>query len=222
MKLEDKANLKTFAFLCFASVLKGKFTIKNLKLDEEALNFIHILQSLGLKINLEQNKIEIHSLGALHLFEPKEVIDVKGSHLTAFALCGLFAPYDYTVFLTDSTKKLEGFSFSPLILGLWEAGARFFYSHNFCLPFSIKGTSNFLPMTHSILSNNPALELAFLNMGLQGVGKTHIISPFNHGFGEILTALKAGSTIKILEDGALDIAVSLLPQNTEEKIEINL
>jgi 5-enolpyruvylshikimate-3-phosphate synthase len=222
MNLQEKTTLKIFSFLCFTSTLKGKFKLNNVTPSNEALHFINILQSLGFEVYFYSNSIEVNSLGALHFFEPQAEIDVKGSYLTTFALCGLLAPYDYTVFLIDSTKKLDKFSFSPLILGLWEVGVRFTYSRNFCLPLSIKGTSNFLPMTHSILSSNHALELAFLSMGLQGIGKTHLISKNDYGFGDILTILNANCKIKKLEDEALDIEVSLLPQNINKKIEITL
>jgi hypothetical protein len=219
LSLEKK---QVFTFLCFACVLKGNFKLKGAAIDEEISHFIRILQTLGLEIHLKGEQIEVKSMGALHLFEPKEEIDVKGSLTILFALSGLFAPYDYDVFFVDSTKKLKEVSLSPLILGLWEAGIRFSYSRNFTLPISIKGTSNFLPMVHSVFKENFNLELAFFNLGLQGIGTTTVISPFNHGFSKILSGLQANFKEKVLEDSTLSLQIASLPQTKINEIEINL
>jgi hypothetical protein len=121
------------------------------------------------------------------------------------------------VFFVDSTKNLANHHFSGLILGLNEVGARFTYSKDFALPISIKGTSNFLPMKHSIIKENPFLELAFLTLGMQGMGKTHLFSDFNYGFEEILNQLNANFIYKPEE-----IAVSLQSQTLSKQLEITL
>ncbi len=216
MSLEDTHLLKNISIISFASALKGIFVIKNFNPSEEALHFIKILNSVGVDITFESNVLTINSNGALHLFEPENAIDVKGSAILLFALTSLFAPLDYTVFFIDSTNTLKNTKFHSLILGFYEVGVRFTYGKEFTLPISVKGTSNFLPMNHLITAQNPFLELAFFTLGMQGFGKTRIISTYKYGFEEILQAL--GANCKIEEEGVL---LALHPQQFKQNIEID-
>ena len=222
MNLTEERLLRNFSILSFATTQKGEFVFKNFQINEELSHFIQILKTLGAEIKLEGETLTLHSLGAFHLFQSEAELDVRGSKLTVYALCGLFANYDYNIFLTDSTKTLH--EFSGLILGLFEAGVRFNYNKNFTLPLSMKGTSNFLPMVHTMIAENPFLNLAFLLAGLHGVGVTRVISPFpqNASFGKMLQKLQANTRLATLEDGAFDVSVCLNKQNLEQKIELDL
>jgi 5-enolpyruvylshikimate-3-phosphate synthase len=216
MSLEDTRLLKNISLISFASTLRGIFVITNFNPSGEVIHFIKILNSFGVNINIEGDVLTINSNGALHLFEPENAIDVKGSAISLFALASLFAPLDYTVFFIDSTNTLKNTQFHSLILGFYEVGIRFTYGKEFTLPISMKGTSNFLPMNHLITSQNPFLELAFFTLGMQGFGKTRVISSFKYGFEEILKAL--GVNCKIEEEGVL---LSLHHQQFKQNIEID-
>jgi 5-enolpyruvylshikimate-3-phosphate synthase len=169
----------TFYLICLAILNNGTVILKTPSQEGIITKFIGILRDLGVKIEILEDKIVIESQGSGMLFEPKKEIDVQGEEMILYALCGLFANYDYTVFFIDSANLLAKRNFADLILGFYEAGVRFSYNKNFSLPFSMKGTSNFLPTTHVLNIPNKLLNLSLFLSGIYGYGSTKIISKYN-------------------------------------------
>ena len=129
-------SLKTLVLLCFSVMRKCNFTnhksyilIQNCTLSPLILNFIEILKSVGVKVEIEGEVIKVVSHGASSFFIPEKEIDVKGEKSIFFALVGIFANLDCNLFFINSGQNDE--SLSNLILGLFDAGVRFSYNKNF-------------------------------------------------------------------------------------------
>ena len=197
-------SLRQFFIVATSINMKGVFTFLNIKMDAKLEILLSILKKLGLQFEIEGNKLTVTSFGAECLFEPEQVLDIKGEPSVLYALCGLFAGLDYQVFFEDSTGSKQ--NFSPLILGLYDVGVRFQYSKDFTAPLSLKGTSNLIPMSHNIISNNPLLHMLFVIIGLSGIGKTRVISPFPtlDFFTKVLAILKAD--VKKVDEGEIVLA----------------
>lgn len=215
---EDKLFLQKIALVCFCSNLKGAFILNNFTVTEEISILIDILKELGQDIIYKDNTLTINSNGALHLFKPKSHIDIKGSKVILFAMCGMLAPYDYNVVFIDSTSKLKKDNFHSIVLSLYELGIRFKYGENFTLPIQMEGSSNFLPTSHQLVKPDSLLSLTLINLGLQGFGVTKIKHTNNlNNFDSILKVLNANAKFK---EGEISICLHL--QNFKQVIELDI
>lgn len=213
------ASFKTLALLAICSTQKSSvegFLLKNCKIDASILQFVEILKTLGLEIKIDGTEISLKSQGILTFFEPEKELDIQGNEAILYALVGLFSNLDYNIFFVSS--EALNLNFSSLILGLYDSGIRFNYSKNFSLPIQMKGTSNFLPMVHTLMTENHFLALTFLLAGMSGIGRTQIILPQKNVFFEkVLKDVKAN--FRIAENA---ISVALNDVEKEEKIELDL
>ncbi len=212
-------SFKTLALLAICSTQKSPakgFLLKNCEIDDATLQFVEILKTLGLEVKIDGTQISLKSHGILTFFEPEKELDIQGNEAILYALVGLFSNLDYNIFFVSS--KALNVNFSSLILRLYDAGIRFNYGKNFSLPMQMKGTSNFLPMVHTLMTENHFLALTFILAGMSGIGRTQIILPQKNVFFEkALNDVKAN--YRITEDA---ISVALNDLEKEEKIELDL
>lgn len=210
----------SFFYLSLCLMQKGVFRFNNFQYSNLNLTFITILKDLGVKIIQEEHSLTIKSHGALHLLLPNNEIDIKGEELLLYALCGIFASYDYEVFFIDSTKNLHNKSFSSIILGLYDIGVRFSYSSNFTLPLQMKGTSNLLPMKHTLLTDNMGLHLMFTLIGLSCIGRTTLFSKkyFIEKISNLLNILNIDFKEISQDEDGVEIKLSLNEKDLENMI----
>lgn len=219
----ETSNLKTFFLLCFFSVKKCEVLIRNAANTPLIVNFIEILNSLGLFVKRTDGSIYIRSNGTFSLLVPETEIDVKGERLILYALCGLFSHYDSTVFLIDSTRQLKNADFSNLISTFESSCANFQYNQNCIPPIQMKGNRNFLPMSHSVPYNDLAFVLSLVLSGLHGVGKTSIFLPFENYtcYIKILEAFDVNINAIWCEDGSFRVDLRLPLEDVYAKYEID-
>ena len=81
--------------IIFASIANGKSNISNLLLSGDTIATLEAFKSMGIKVEIEKNKVVIYGNGLKGLTSPKGPIDSVNSGTTARLLIGLLTGQDF-------------------------------------------------------------------------------------------------------------------------------
>ena len=90
--------------IMLASLAEGKSNIYNFLMGDDCLNTIECFRSLGVPIEIQEDKITIHGVGLKGLREPNKVLDVGNSGTTIRLMSGILAGQEFSSEITGDSS----------------------------------------------------------------------------------------------------------------------
>tara|TARA_A100000164_G_scaffold348322_1_gene350418 strand:- start:421 stop:1737 length:1317 start_codon:yes stop_codon:yes gene_type:complete len=184
IKIEgDKSLSIRWALLASQSI--GKSTSTNLLRSEDVFNTLNCLKKLGVKVNLFNNKCEIHGLGINgYKYNKKIILNAGNSGTLARLIMGLLVHSKNQIKIVGD-KSLSKRDFLRVTKPLEKFGARF--KTNFGkLPIIIKGTQNPKPIKFNENRGSAQCKSAVMLAALNTRGQTIIKAKKSRNHSELL------------------------------------
>ena len=162
--------------IMFGSLAEGDTEITGFLYGDDCLSTVGAFRSMGIEIEVTDEKIVVHGKGLHGLQEPDNVIDVGNSGTTIRLISGILAGQNFNTVLTGDAsirKRPMGRVIKPLTA----MGARIIGRQgNTLAPLSIEGTK-----LHAMQYQSPVasaqVKSAVLLAGLYADGWTEVIEP---------------------------------------------
>lgn len=90
--------------IMLSSLAEGTSNIYNFLMGDDCLNTIECFRSLGVPIEIEENKITIHGVGLKGLTKPNNVLDVGNSGTTIRLMCGILSGQGFSCEITGDSS----------------------------------------------------------------------------------------------------------------------
>lgn len=163
--------------IMFASIAKGKSTVRNFLRAEDPLSTINSFRMLGIEIFEEQSGVVINGKGLHGLREPFDVIDCGNSGTTARLISGILAGSRFFSTLTGD-DSLRQRPMSRVVAPLQAMGAHVSgRAGDAYLPIAIKG-GNLKALNYEMPVASAQVKSCLLLAGLYADGVTSITEPY--------------------------------------------
>ncbi len=157
--------------LIIGAMSTSKMTIFNLAMGQDSVSTINCLQSLGIKIQKEENEVFVGGQGLFGFQEPKNVLDAGNSGTTMRVLCGVLAGQSFYSILTGD-KSLRTRPMKRVIESLQKMGGEIYGRHNNQLaPITILG-KKLNSIEYTIPVPSAQVKTALILAGLLAKGRT--------------------------------------------------
>ena len=160
--------------LILSSMSIGETKITNLLESEDIKSTIRNLRQLGVKIKKKSNYWIVNGVGTGGFKQPIKTINAGNSGTTSRLLLGAIATNPITCkMIGDSSLNARPMSRVTEILT--NIGAKIKLTKNNYLPLKIQGTSNPLPLKHTITKPSAQIKTSIMLSALNIIGETSII-----------------------------------------------
>ena len=162
--------------IMFGSLAEGDTEITGFLYGDDCLSTVGAFRSMGIEIDVTDEKIVVHGKGLHGLQEPDNYIDVGNSGTTIRLISGILAGQDFNTVLTGDAsirKRPMGRVIKPLsAMGAKIVGRK----NNTLAPLAIEGTK-LHAMTYQSPVASAQVKSAVLLAGLYADGWTEVIEP---------------------------------------------
>lgn len=162
--------------IMFGAIAEGKTTVTNFLTGDDCLSTIACFRKLGVKIELDEEKVIVYGQGLDGLVEPKDILDVGNSGTTIRLMLGILAgrPFFSTLIGDDSIGKRPMTRVTKPLRSLGadidgRNGGEY-------TPISVRG-GNLEGMEYQLPVASAQVKSSILLAGLQANGKTKVIEP---------------------------------------------
>ncbi len=159
--------------LIFGALAVGRTQICGLLEDKDVWRTVAAMRALGVVVEKKDTAWHVTGCGIGGLVEPEEVLDTGSSEMTAWLLAGLLASHDMHAVITGGAS-LRRRSMHQITELLALCGAQFAGRKGGCLPLSIQGAADALPVRCRIPGALTQAKSAVLLAGLNARGQTEI------------------------------------------------
>ena len=162
--------------LMFGALAVGQTRISGLLEGEDVLRTAAAMRALGAEISRAGADWLVCGRGLGGLTEPADVLDMGNSGTAARLLAGILSTHPlYTVMTGDASlrKRPMGRVIDPLIA----TGAQFFARAGNCLPLTILGAKDPMPLSYRLPVASAQVKSAVLLAGLNAPGYTEVEEP---------------------------------------------
>ncbi len=188
------------ALLCGALAV-GRTRITGLLESEDVRRTMATVRLLGAAVGKEGKAWHVTGRGIGGLAEPDEVLDVGRSEMMAHLLAGLLASCDMHAVMTGHAA-LRRRSMRQVTDPLALCGARFAGREAGCLPLSIQGAADAMPIRCRLPGALTQVKPAILLAGLNARGQTQVWEPVaTPGHTEAMLR-RFGASVSVQADGA--------------------
>lgn len=170
----DKAT--SHRALAIAALTVGQTTIEGLLEAEDVAATIAALRQLGVRIESEGARCEVHGLGVLGLLPPQAPLHLGNSGTGLRLLLGMLAPYDFPVTF-DGGPTLARRPLRPLIDALAPIGFASEETQDGHLPVTRCGPALPRPFHHVMAASSDQIKGALLLAAAQIAGTSTIVEP---------------------------------------------
>ena len=160
--------------LILGSLSIGKTSIFGLLESEDVISTANALKALGVDIYKKSDHWYIHGVGIGGFQEPDNIIDCGNSGTSARLLMGAIATSPIKVTFTGD-ESLRRRPMDRIVKPLSEFGAVFSTNYDSKLPINVIGTSEPLPIRHTLKIPSAQVKSSILLAGLNVRGRTTII-----------------------------------------------
>ncbi len=158
----------------FGSISEGRTTIENFLLGEDCLHTIDCFRKMGVKIEINENKIIIDGVGLYGLKKPKDILYVGNSGTTIRLLSGLLTGQNFDSCITGD-KSIIKRPMMRIIEPLTKMNGCI-YGENDLAPLNIK-KSNLTSINYTLPIASAQVKSAIIFSSLYTNGVTKIIEP---------------------------------------------
>src|SRR5699024_11048013 len=155
--------------IILASLAKGSTRISNFLNGEDCLRTIEAFREMGVTINVDEQQVEVKSLGASELTEPLVPLNFGNSGTTARLMLGLLAglPFFTTVYGDEYLSKRP---MSRVVEPVQKMNGKFYgRQHNNLFPMGIVG-SKLMGIHYKLPVKSAQVKSAIFLAGLISVG----------------------------------------------------
>ena len=159
--------------LIIGAMSKGKMNISNLASGQDCLSTIRCLESLGIKIQKEEDGFAVNGRGSFGFQEPQNVLDAGNSGTTMRVLCGVLAGQSFNSVVTGD-ESLRSRPMKRVIEPLQKMGAEIHaHNNNQFAPIAISG-KKLNAIEYALPVPSAQVKTALILAGLLASGKTTI------------------------------------------------
>ena len=159
------------------------------------------MRALGATVEKKDTAWHVTGCGVGGLFEPEEILDVGSSEITAWLLTGLLASHDMHAVITgDASLRRRSMHQITELLAL--CGAKFAGRGRGCLPLSIQGAADAIPVRCRMPAAFISAKSAVLLAGLNARGQTEVWEPVATPDHTENMLRHFGATVSVEADGA--------------------
>lgn len=154
----------------------GRTQIYGLREGESVWRTVAAMRALGATVEKQDTAWHVTGRGVGGLVEPEQVLDMGDSETTAWLLAGLLASHDMHAVMTgDASLRRRPMHQITELLAL--CGAQFAGREGGCLPLSIQGAADAMPVRCRMPAAFIRAKSAVLLAGLNARGQTEIREP---------------------------------------------
>jgi len=163
--------------ILLAAMTVGETEIEGLLEGEDVLRTVAALRTLGVEITeTVDGKRRLYGVGIGGLAEPNGVLDFGNSGTGVRLMAGLLATHPFTSVLTGDVS-LRHRPMARIIIPLEQMGARLLARVGSCLPMTVEGTAEPIPISYQLPMPSAQVKSAILLAGLNTPGRTTVIEP---------------------------------------------
>ena len=163
--------------LILGTLAVGKTTIRGLLESQDVLHTESAMQAFGAKVSRSEDGCRIvHGVGTGGFAEPSDVIDCGNSGTGVRLIMGAAATQPISATYTGD-RSLRSRPMARVTEPLALFGARAFGRSNGCLPLTLVGTSNPVPVEFESPVPSAQVKSALLLAGLNAPGISHVFEP---------------------------------------------
>ena len=167
--------------LLIGALAVGESRIEGLLKGEDVLNTAKAVQALGVSVDHDTGQggdpvWTVHGRGVGGLIEPDTILDMGNSGTGARLLTGLLASHALTGIVTGDAS-LRRRPMDRVTTPLSRMGAQFVSRTGGCLPLTVKGTGDPMPLIYECPVASAQVKSAVLLAGLQARGATTVMEP---------------------------------------------
>jgi len=159
--------------LMFASLAQGTSEIDGLLEGHDCLATLQVMRSLGVHIELTDNRWYIHGQGRNALVEPSSILDCKNSGTTMRLMAGLLSAMPF-VSILDGTDQIKQRPMDRIIKPLKKMNAQIYGRQTNRLAPLITLPSKLIGVEHELLIKSAQVKSALILAGLFATGETRI------------------------------------------------
>ena len=163
--------------LLISALAAGETRISGLLEGEDVVATVGAIRSLGSSVVRDDSGVwHIFGCGLGALTEPRNVLDMGNSGTASRLLLGVLASHPVTATLTGDAS-LRTRPMERVMQPLRSFGANFVGAVGGCLPLTITGAAEAMPIEYKIPVASAQIKSAILLAGLNAPGKTVVIEP---------------------------------------------
>ena len=163
--------------LLISALAAGETRISGLLEGEDVVATIGAIRALGSSVDRDDSGVwHIFGCGLGALTEPRNVLDMGNSGTASRLLLGVLASHPVTATLTGDAS-LRTRPMERVMQPLRSFGANFVGAVGGCLPLTITGAAEAMPIEYKIPVASAQIKSAILLAGLNAPGKTVVIEP---------------------------------------------
>jgi len=163
--------------LLISALAAGETRISGLLEGEDVVATVGAIRALGSSVVRDDNGTwHIFGCGLGALTEPKNILDMGNSGTACRLLLGLLASHPVTATLTGDAS-LRTRPMERVMRPLRNFGASFVGAMGGCLPLTITGAAEAMPIEYKIPVASAQIKSAVLLAGLNAPGRTVVIEP---------------------------------------------
>ena len=187
--------------LIFGALAIGRTQIYGLREGESVWRTVAAMRALGATVEKQDTAWHVTGRGVGGLVEPEQVLDMGDSETTAWLLAGLLASHDMHAVMTgDASLRRRPMRQVTELLAL--CGAQFAGREGGCLPLSIEGAADAMPVRCRMPAASTQAKSAVLLAGLNARGQTEIREPVATPDHTENMLRHFGATVSVEADGA--------------------
>lgn len=161
--------------LMFGALAVGETSIEGLLEGEDVLHTASVLSALGVSVSNEGGgRWRVSGAGVGGLLPPGDVLDFGNSGTAARLMCGILAGHGFASVLTGDAS-LRRRPMNRIIAPLSEMGAQFTARPGGCMPLTLTGRDELMPVTYETPVASAQVKSAVLLAGLHAPGITTVI-----------------------------------------------